>query len=99
MSCHYTSNSNCYKQIKLFHRQLIGETAWEQAGVDYDIFCVHSRWNQVSTIIIIRDRGSTRSASARRLGGNNFLSRSDTASLLKTLKLVPTAAMSGARHK
>ena len=41
-----------------------------------------------------RDRGSTRSASARRWGGDRFGSWA-----VITLKMVPTTAMSGARHK
>ena len=45
-----------------------------------------------------RNRGSTRSAYARRRGGERFESRLDTASHLKTLNMVPTAAMSGTRH-
>ena len=45
-------------------------------------------------IFFTRDRGSTRSAAARRRGGDRFESRADTA-----LKKVPIAAMSGARHE
>ena len=45
------------------------------------------------------DRGSTLSASARRRVDDRSESRTDTASRLKTLKIVTTAAMSGARHK
>ena len=46
-----------------------------------------------------RDLALTHSASARRRGGDWFESRPDTASQLKTLKMVPAAAISGARHK
>ena len=46
-----------------------------------------------------RDHGSTRSASARRRGGDGFESRPDRALKLKTLKIVHTAAMSGTRRK
>ena len=46
-----------------------------------------------------RDRRSTRSASDRRREGDKFDSRPVTASQLKTLKMIPAAAVSGARHK
>ena len=42
--------------------------------------------------------GSTRSASTRRRGVDGFERRLYTALQLKTVKMFPTAAMSGARH-
>ena len=42
-----------------------------------------------------RDRGSARSASARRRGGDKFESRAD---ITKDVKIVSTAAISNARH-
>ena len=45
-----------------------------------------------------RDRGLTRSTSARRRGGDGMEFRLNSASKLKTLKMVPTADMSDARH-
>ncbi len=45
------------------------------------------------------NRGSTRSASARHGGGDRYESRFSISSKLKTLKMVPTSTMSGARHQ
>ena len=47
---------------------------------------------------LTQNRGSTRSVSTRRQGGDRFESRLNTAVKLKTFKMVPTATMSGARH-
>ena len=45
------------------------------------------------------DRRSTRCASTRSRGDEMFESRLDTWSYLKTLEVLPTAVMSGVRHK
>ena len=49
----------------------------------------------LSLVLLTCDCGSTRSASARRWGGNRFESRLNTA---MTLKMVSTDTMSGALH-
>ena len=51
------------------------------------------------TIMVGYFVGSTCSASAHCWEGDRFKSLSDTASYLKMLKMIPTAAMSGAQHK
>ncbi len=45
-----------------------------------------------------RVRGITRSVSARRCKGDGFDARPKTAAQLKTLNVLPIAAMSDARH-
>ena len=40
-----------------FHREMIKGTLWEQAGLDYNMFLLHTRWNQKQVASILKDQG------------------------------------------
>ena len=65
--------------------------------MDDNLFVSPMRMNRFTPFCLTRDHGSKRRKSARRRGVR-FESQLNTASYLKTLKMVPTAVMSDARH-
>ena len=40
-----------------FHQEMIKGTLWEQAGLEYHMFLLHTRWNQEQVAGILKDEG------------------------------------------
>ena len=43
---------------KLFDRKMMENTPWEYAGLEYDIFLCHTRWNHTSISEVLNDNGN-----------------------------------------